>query len=212
MQRPDEQASFWVGCRTAGQSKDRCKALDRNRKPGWQLTHKCSPAGLLLLQSLSSVLPGLMQMGNHERAIEDYTQALQVDPQNSYAYYNRGITRDGSGDYEGAVEDFSHAIRLDPANADFFHNRGFSLRKMVWALCRLLLLQYLCKHVAARAPYDNMLSLLLEPCLGGHALSLTVASGPRCCLCVPLGPGAALAAEDIDCACLCVSREGLKKP
>lgn len=106
--------------------------------------HKCSRAGLLLLKSLSSVSsccksvttpdvvkPGLLQVGNHERAIEDYTQALQVDPQNSYAFYNRGITRDGSGDYEGAVEDFSHAIRLDPANADFFHNRGFSLRKMV---------------------------------------------------------------------------------
>lgn len=85
---------------------------------------------------------GVLQVGNYERAIEDYTQALQVDPQNSYAYYNRGIIRDGSGDYEGAVEDFSHAIRLDPANADFFHNRGFSLRKMVGPLCRLLLLHY----------------------------------------------------------------------
>lgn len=63
--------------------------------------------------------------------MEDYSQALQVDPHNSYAYYNRGITRDRSGDYEGAIEDFTHAIRLDPANADFFHNRGFSLRKLV---------------------------------------------------------------------------------
>ena len=76
-----------------------------------------------------------IQVGEYERAVEDYTQALQVDPQNSYAYYNRGITRDRSGDYEGAITDFSHAITLDPANADFFHNRGFSLRKMVSALC-----------------------------------------------------------------------------
>jgi len=76
-----------------------------------------------------------IQVGEYERAVEDYTQALQVDPQNSYAYYNRGITRDRSGDYEGAITDFSHAITLDPANADFFHNRGFSLRKMVSAAC-----------------------------------------------------------------------------
>lgn len=75
-----------------------------------------------------------MQVGDYEKAVEDYSQALQVDPHNSYAYYNRGITRDRSGDYEGAIEDFSHAIRLDPANADFFHNRGFSLRKMVSSL------------------------------------------------------------------------------
>lgn len=81
----------------------------------------------------------MLQVGEYEKAVQDYSQALQVDPHNSYAYYNRGITRDRSGDYEGAIEDFSHAIRLDPANADFFHNRGFSLRKMVSSL---LLLQY----------------------------------------------------------------------
>ena len=75
-----------------------------------------------------------MQVGEYEKAVEDYSQALQVDPNNSYAYYNRGITQDRSGDYEGAIEDFSQAIRLDPANADFFHNRGFSLRKMVSSL------------------------------------------------------------------------------
>lgn len=73
----------------------------------------------------------MVQVGEYERAVEDYTQALQVDPHNSYAFYNRGITRDRSGDYEGAIIDFSHAITLDPANADFFHNRGFSRRKMV---------------------------------------------------------------------------------
>ncbi len=27
-------------------------------------------------------------------AVEDYTQALAVDPQSSYAHYNRGIIRD----------------------------------------------------------------------------------------------------------------------
>ena len=75
-----------------------------------------------------------MQIGDYERAVEDYSQALQVDPGNSYAYYNRGITRDRSGDYEGAIADFTQAIRLDPANADFFHNRGFSLRKLVGKL------------------------------------------------------------------------------
>ena len=75
----------------------------------------------------------VLKVGEYERAVEDYTQALQVDPHNSYAYYNRGITRDRSGDYEGAIADFTQAIGLDPANADFFHNRGFSLRKMVKA-------------------------------------------------------------------------------
>jgi tetratricopeptide (TPR) repeat protein len=69
------------------------------------------------------------QLGLPEAAIADYTAALEVEPRNSYALYNRGITRDRMGDYAGAVEDFSGAIALDPCNADFYHNRGFSLRK-----------------------------------------------------------------------------------
>lgn len=66
-------------------------------------------------------------------AVADYTRALEVDPANSFAYYNRGITKDRMGDFEGAVDDFSSAIALDPRNADFYHNRGFSLRKQVRA-------------------------------------------------------------------------------
>lgn len=72
-----------------------------------------------------------LQLGKYDLAIQDYTKALDVDPANSFAYYNRGITKDRMGDFEGAVADFSSAISLDPANADFYHNRGFSLRKQV---------------------------------------------------------------------------------
>lgn len=72
-----------------------------------------------------------LQLGQYDKAIVDYTRALEVDPANSFAYYNRGITKDRMGDFEGAVADFSSAIALDPKNADFYHNRGFSLRKQV---------------------------------------------------------------------------------
>ena len=72
-----------------------------------------------------------LQLGEYDRAVEDYTRALEVDPLNSYAFYNRGITRDRKGDFAGAVADFTTAIELDRGNADFYHNRGFSLRKQV---------------------------------------------------------------------------------
>jgi Flp pilus assembly protein TadD len=72
-----------------------------------------------------------LQLGNYVAAVADYTRALDVEPANSFAYYNRGITRDRMGDFMGAVEDFTQAIALDPQNADFYHNRGFSLRKQV---------------------------------------------------------------------------------
>lgn len=70
-------------------------------------------------------------MGDYDRAIKDYACAINIEPNNSFAYYNRGITRDRLGDFVGAVEDFSAAIRLEPGNADFYHNRGFSFRKEV---------------------------------------------------------------------------------
>jgi tetratricopeptide (TPR) repeat protein len=84
---------------------------------------------VLVLLVLAAFLP--LQLGKYDLAIQDYTKALEVDPANSFAYYNRGITKDRMGDFEGAVADFSSAITLDPGNADFYHNRGFSLRKQV---------------------------------------------------------------------------------
>jgi tetratricopeptide (TPR) repeat protein len=70
-------------------------------------------------------------MGDYQRAVADYSAAIDSEPRNSFAYYNRGITRDRLGDFAGAIEDFSAAIALDPSNADFYHNRGFSYRKEV---------------------------------------------------------------------------------
>lgn len=73
----------------------------------------------------------MVQMGNYAAAIQDYTAAILVDPDNSYAFYNRGITRDRVADLAGAIADFTAAAQLNPNNADFYHNRGFSLRKLV---------------------------------------------------------------------------------
>lgn len=71
------------------------------------------------------------QLGSHVEAVADYSRAILLEPSNSYAHYNLGITRDRLGGYSGAVEDFGAAIALDPLNPDFYHNRGFSLRKKV---------------------------------------------------------------------------------
>jgi len=64
-----------------------------------------------------------------DQAISDYTQALRIEPQNAYTYYNRGISRDRAGHYNEAIHDFTKAINVHPENADFFHNRGFCHRK-----------------------------------------------------------------------------------
>ena len=78
------------------------------------------------------------QIGQYDRALEDYTAALDADPSSSYALYNRGILNDRLGYYAAAIKDFSAAIELEPGNSDFFHNRGYALRKLVGAGSTLL--------------------------------------------------------------------------
>lgn len=70
-------------------------------------------------------------MGKYEEAIRDYTTAIEIQPTNAYAFYNRGISFDRQENFRAAIADFSRAIELQPDNADFFHNRGFCYRKSV---------------------------------------------------------------------------------
>ena len=55
-------------------------------------------------------LPGV-QLKDFGSAIRDYSRALEVDPSNPYAYYNRGISHDRDGDYQ-AVPYHISVIRM----------------------------------------------------------------------------------------------------
>ncbi|MBI3706447.1 MAG: tetratricopeptide repeat protein, partial [Proteobacteria bacterium] len=62
--------------------------------------------------------------GEFGRAIEDYDQAILIDPTFAYAYNGRGNAYRAQSQYDRAIEDFDQAIRLDPSEADVFYNRG----------------------------------------------------------------------------------------
>ena len=57
-------------------------------------------------------------------AIADFNEAIRLNPENTQALYNRGLTRRDKRDREGAIADYNEAIRLDPGNADAFVVRG----------------------------------------------------------------------------------------
>jgi tetratricopeptide (TPR) repeat protein len=59
-----------------------------------------------------------------KRAIADYTQVIQLDPQESAAYNNRGLVYAELGDLMRAIADYTQAIQLDPQYAIAFCNRG----------------------------------------------------------------------------------------
>ncbi|MDR0684122.1 MAG: tetratricopeptide repeat protein [Spirochaetaceae bacterium] len=61
---------------------------------------------------------------DYDRAIEEYTQAILLDPDNAYAYHSRGDAYYWEDDYDRAIADYDQAIRLDPDNAYAYHSRG----------------------------------------------------------------------------------------
>ena len=53
-------------------------------------------------------------LGQYERAIEDYDQALEINPQLAEAYTNRGNAYADLGQYERAIEDFTKPLKSIP--------------------------------------------------------------------------------------------------
>lgn len=61
---------------------------------------------------------------DYDRAIENFTKAIQLNPKYSEAYNNRGIAFVAKGNYEKALADYNTAIELNPEFFYAFINRG----------------------------------------------------------------------------------------
>ena len=59
-------------------------------------------------------------------AIADYSKVIELDPNNSDVYVNRGDSKNSLKDYYGAIADYTKAIELDPNNATAYNNRAAS--------------------------------------------------------------------------------------
>ena len=61
--------------------------------------------------------------GDVNLAIQDYNQAIKLNPKFAQAYNNRGVAYDHKGDFDRALQDFDQAIKLKPSALTHF-NRG----------------------------------------------------------------------------------------
>ncbi len=69
---------------------------------------------------------GYWREGNYDRAIADYTKAIQIDPQYARAYMRRGAAYAGKSDYDRSLADSTMAIELDPKNFKAYGNRALA--------------------------------------------------------------------------------------
>ena len=63
--------------------------------------------------------------GNERRAIEHYKKALELDPNNSKAYFHLGVSYGEAGQYEKALDAINRAIALQPEDGDYYYARGW---------------------------------------------------------------------------------------
>ncbi len=56
--------------------------------------------------------------GEYDAAIDDYNEAIRLNPDRVEAYYNRGLAYVDKGDHNSAITDFNIAIELDPNNTE----------------------------------------------------------------------------------------------
>ncbi|MBD1939209.1 tetratricopeptide repeat protein [Microcoleus sp. FACHB-68] len=67
-----------------------------------------------------------LDSGDAPSAIEDYTQALELDANNANVYNNRGVARSNLGEHAAAIEDYTQALLINPNEGAYYFNRGFS--------------------------------------------------------------------------------------
>jgi tetratricopeptide (TPR) repeat protein len=66
----------------------------------------------------------LMTLRQIDKAIENYSRAIKLNPNYTDAYKNRGIAYREKGKYNRAITDFSTAIDLKPDDAEIYKSRG----------------------------------------------------------------------------------------
>src|SRR5262249_3427926 len=70
-----------------------------------------------------------LRLGMRDRALQDYTEAVQLEPRFAPAYAAIGRIQSQLGHREEAIRDFDMALKLDPKGVDVFQDRGNARRE-----------------------------------------------------------------------------------
>ncbi len=107
------------------------KALDAHAKQDYDTALECYNRILKAkpddnVYSIISNHRGMVYFvqSNYELAIEDFTHAIQTNPQNFRAYNNRGLSYRMLKMFDRALEDFDRSLEIDPTQAESYFGRA----------------------------------------------------------------------------------------
>ena len=73
------------------------------------------------------------RLGKYDRALADFTAALELEPQHTHRYINhnnKGYAYHNKGQHEWALGELNTALGLNPAYADAHYNKAETCREM----------------------------------------------------------------------------------
>lgn len=65
-----------------------------------------------------------------EKAVAAYTNSIELDSNNIYAFINRSWAYRQLGKYDNALTDSNSAVDLDPENAKAYESRSYTYKKL----------------------------------------------------------------------------------
>ncbi|MDH3576102.1 MAG: tetratricopeptide repeat protein, partial [Desulfobacteraceae bacterium] len=64
--------------------------------------------------------------GQYDKAISEYSKAIEINPKDNKAYTKRGLAYGRRGQFDQAISDFNKAIEINPKDNKAYNNRGFA--------------------------------------------------------------------------------------
>jgi tetratricopeptide (TPR) repeat protein len=101
----------------------------------------------------------------YDKAIEDFSRAIALDPKNPDAHGNLGHSLQGKGQLDEAIAAYSRAIERDPKDLSFWHGRGLAYSSLG-------------QYEKALAEYQTILELAPADALAHHQLAWLLATCP----------------------------------
>ena len=72
----------------------------------------------------------LAKLGKYDEAIKAYDKAIEINPQDSKAWYGKGAVLGLSSKYNEAIKAFDKAIEINPQDSMSWDGKGFALNKL----------------------------------------------------------------------------------